>query len=167
MALTRTAQPASPAMSRVIGIGIGTFLVSFFAIIFFLSALVSRYSKRFWFVPAVCIFFLRPCLRSNPAPHPAPAARAATPPHRPAALGLSSLIIVIIVLCVSPQASTSAATVAAPSLDGLAPFLPAHLSYQTIILAVVGPIFSFSAALALCGTCAEEALELRRAKRIP
>lgn len=117
--------------------------------------------------PFVFLFFREQVCAFQSAPHPAPAARTATPPDRPAALGLSSLIIVIIVLCVSPQASTSAATVAAPSLDGLSPFLPAHLSYQTIILAVVGTIFSFSAAVALCGTCAEEALELRRAKRIP
>ena len=77
------------------------------------------------------------------------------------------LAIVIIVLCVSPQASAAASAAAAPSADGLAPQLAAYLSNQTIILAAVGTILSCSAAVAGGGACGEVALELRRAKRLP
>ncbi len=69
-------------------------------------------------------------------------------------------------LAVSPQAPATPAAAAVVAADGLAPLLGPYVSYQTITLACVATIFSVSAAVALCGTCVEEALELRRAKRI-
>ena len=44
---------------------------------------------------------------------------------------------------------------------------PQYISYQTIVLAVVGSILSVSAAVALSGYASELLLEPRRAKRIP
>jgi hypothetical protein len=40
-------------MARVIGLGIGTFLVTFFAILAFLSYFVSRFSRRVWCVASL------------------------------------------------------------------------------------------------------------------
>ena len=149
-------------MARVIGLGLGTFTVAFFALVLMILFLVSRFTRRVWCVlGAGCSLGRRFAPRNTPYPFTPPLI-----PRRPTVVGVLMLAIVIIVLCVSPQAPAAAAAVASAP-DGLAPLLPAYLSYQTITLAVVGTILSFTAAVALCGTCGEEALELRRAKRVP